>query len=219
MKDIYTRFNIGAPTTILTDKDTALLRAIDSVFPTTNSLICLWHINMNIMKKVRPTLQCKVLEEMIHEDLRDIDVIKAIQRNIHDYWITFLADWYKIVNAKTEETMWEQWRQFKRTYNGPFTESIEYIRTHWMHHDIKRRFLNCFTSQFFHANQTTTSRNEGAHAILKKELKTSLGDLLYVVQRFETVLKSQLQDIKLEKENNQYRVAITLRKQLFSLTN
>lgn len=218
LKNIYTEFNLQPPTTILTDKETALMKAIKHVFPTTHNLVCLWHINMNIMKKVRPILQRKVLEEMINEDLTDHDIIKIMQDKIQEHWDSFLVDWYKIVNAKTESEMDEQWTRFKGVYNGPFIEGVEYIQEQWMNAAIKPTFLCCYTSQFFHADQTTTSRGEGAHSLLKSELKTSVGDLLYVVQKYETIIKSQLQEIRLATENDQNRVPITLRKAIFSLT-
>ncbi|KAJ6126055.1 hypothetical protein N7471_010548 [Penicillium samsonianum] len=50
------------PCTILTDKERALYNAITTIFPTTKHMICLWHINMNIMKVARPLLAEQVLQ-------------------------------------------------------------------------------------------------------------------------------------------------------------
>lgn len=69
LNDLYTQLNIEPPTAILSDQDTSLMKAIKMVFPIIKSMVCLWHINMNIMKKVRPILQRSTLELMINEDL------------------------------------------------------------------------------------------------------------------------------------------------------
>lgn len=132
-------------------------------------------------------------------------------------WRSFLTDWYKVVYAKTETELEQQWTSFKQVYNGPFTDSTAYIQEQWLNWGTKQTFLFCYTSKFFHANQISTSRGEGAHSLLKNELKSSVGDLLHVVHTFENIIKAQQHDIKLAKENDQNRVPITLRKSIFSL--
>lgn len=44
------------PTTILTDKETGLINAIHTIWPETDTIICIWHVNMNLMKKARPLI-------------------------------------------------------------------------------------------------------------------------------------------------------------------
>ncbi|KAJ5090411.1 hypothetical protein N7532_009095 [Penicillium argentinense] len=47
----------SAPSTILTDKEPALINAVHAIFPSTKTIICIWHINMNVMKKALPLLR------------------------------------------------------------------------------------------------------------------------------------------------------------------
>lgn len=49
------------PYTILTDKEKALITAIESVFLETKYMLCIWHINMRIMKVTRPLLADQVV--------------------------------------------------------------------------------------------------------------------------------------------------------------
>jgi hypothetical protein len=56
LAEAYEALSLQAPRTILSDKEQALMNAVKVVFPSTKHMICLWHINMNIMKKARPIL-------------------------------------------------------------------------------------------------------------------------------------------------------------------
>jgi hypothetical protein len=47
----------ATPSTILTDKESGLINAIHNIFPDTYTMICIWHINMNLMKKALPLLR------------------------------------------------------------------------------------------------------------------------------------------------------------------
>lgn len=48
------------PHTILTDKEKALITAIESVFPETKYMLCIWYINIRIIKVARPLLADQV---------------------------------------------------------------------------------------------------------------------------------------------------------------
>jgi hypothetical protein len=50
------------PSTILTDKETGLINAIHTVFPDTHTIVCIWHINMNLMKHALPLLRKAITE-------------------------------------------------------------------------------------------------------------------------------------------------------------
>jgi transposase-like protein len=48
---VYDKLKLNFPRTILTNKEEALINAIYKVFLDTNTIICIWHVNMNLMKK------------------------------------------------------------------------------------------------------------------------------------------------------------------------
>ncbi|CAG8662882.1 24206_t:CDS:2 [Cetraspora pellucida] len=44
---------ISYPNVIVTDRELALISAISKIFPTTKQILCIWHINKNILAKCR----------------------------------------------------------------------------------------------------------------------------------------------------------------------
>ena len=63
------------PSVIVSDRELALMKAIKLVFPKIVNLLCVWHIEKNILSKCKPHFK----EE---ED-----------------WTTFLNDWTAIINS------------------------------------------------------------------------------------------------------------------------
>ena len=47
--DIIKRREIESPKVIVTDQDLGLIKAVDTVFSNTANLLCLWHINKNVL--------------------------------------------------------------------------------------------------------------------------------------------------------------------------
>jgi transposase-like protein len=56
LAEAYNRLNLQYPQTILTDKELALINSINTVFPRAQTIICIWHIQMNLLTKARPLL-------------------------------------------------------------------------------------------------------------------------------------------------------------------
>jgi hypothetical protein len=75
----FDQLNLQHPQTILVDKDDALINAIHVIFPFTNCMICIWHINKNILTKARPFLSKEI------RDTADLDD-KEFQDEIHKKW-------------------------------------------------------------------------------------------------------------------------------------
>jgi transposase-like protein len=76
LAEAYESLSLPPPRTILTDKERALMTVIETVFPDTKNMICIWHININILKKARPLLADQVTQarrdrrEALREDPR-----------------------------------------------------------------------------------------------------------------------------------------------------
>jgi len=45
--------NLPDPRVVLTDKEKALMNAIEAEFPFTKCMLCIWHVNKNILAKAR----------------------------------------------------------------------------------------------------------------------------------------------------------------------
>lgn len=56
LAEAYDSLSLQYPRTILTDKERALINAIKVVFPDTKTISCIWHIEMNLLKKAHPLL-------------------------------------------------------------------------------------------------------------------------------------------------------------------
>jgi transposase-like protein len=76
------------------DKELALINACKDVFPITNILICLWHVNQNILSKARVCLR-KVLRDNMDSapDPKDKDAMKAFHAEVHARWKLMLNEW------------------------------------------------------------------------------------------------------------------------------
>ena len=55
IREVFKRFSLPTYTTFVTDRELALMNALDRVFPDANFLLCRWHISKNILSKQRKT--------------------------------------------------------------------------------------------------------------------------------------------------------------------
>lgn len=79
----------------------------------------------------------------------------------------------------------------------------------------RRQFVKCYINQVLHFDTTTTSRAEGGHAILKRQLGSSHGDLKIVVNAISLLLTNELHDHILAVNEAKMRVSLRLRKSIF----
>jgi transposase-like protein len=79
----------------MTDKDKGLLRAIEDVFPVADSMLCIWHVNKNILTKARPLLLRKELLETAEEapDPNDKEAVAEFRRQVDKKWKEKLGLW------------------------------------------------------------------------------------------------------------------------------
>lgn len=75
LREAYNQLKLQYPRTILTDREEALINAIHEVFPGTETIICIWHINMNLMKRARPILADQIANAR-RDGLTQLDDIK-----------------------------------------------------------------------------------------------------------------------------------------------
>ncbi len=148
------------PDVIVCDRELALMNAIESDLPSVNIILCMWHINKNILSN------CK--QYFISEN--------------DDAWDSFMNEWSKVCSASSEVEYAEKWKNFSDIYSTQ-SLAIDYIEENWL--PYRRHFVAFWTNQIRHFNQLVSSRVEGAHSKIKKKLKTSSGDYLTVCDRIE----------------------------------
>jgi uncharacterized membrane protein (DUF441 family) len=61
--DIIERYSIKMPLTIITDRELALLNALEASFTSLQHILCQWHISINVLAKIRrffPAATCSI---------------------------------------------------------------------------------------------------------------------------------------------------------------
>lgn len=155
------------PLVIVTDRDLALMTAISQNIPGATNLLCCWHINKNIFANLRKHFGPAA------------------------DWEEFLRCWNSVVNAGDEPTFVAQWSQLRSQYPGKISE---YLEKTWICH--KERFVRTWTNKVLHFGNLVTSRAEGKHAVIKKWISVSSGDLRDVYKKLMLSVEHQEQEIR-----------------------
>ena len=166
LKALYRHLGLKDPEVIVTDRDLALMNAIATVFASSANLLCVWHVNTNVLKNCKPAFDTE------------------------EKWKEFEAAWQQVVNADFGDDFNTAWRILRQPYGKDYEAEVIYLKDTWLRRH-RHRFCKAWTNLVTHFNTTTTSRVEGGHRVLKSVLKTSTGDLLTVVDGIELILNRQ----------------------------
>ncbi|XP_021840674.2 protein FAR1-RELATED SEQUENCE 5-like [Spinacia oleracea] len=167
------------PQVIVTDRKLALIGAINIVFPETTHLLCVWHIQKNIVAKC-----------------------KGYFTEIED-WDVFMSMWNAMIYAETEEQFEESWLFLQLIYKEK-NDIIDYISSTWI--PVKKKFVSVWTEKILHFGNRASSRAEGAHAKLKKYLHVSTGNIRQVKNKICLAIDNEFQEIKTQVESEKLRV-------------
>ena len=153
------------PAVVLSDRDLAFTNAIAEVFPESTHLLCIWHVNQNVLDKAKKTLGA------------DAD--------------TFMAMFNAVCRAPTPEAYAAELERFRCGSASPeWAAAVRYVVAEWLgpHH---KKIVQAWTGQVSHFNNVATSRVEGAHFTLKSLLKTRKNTLLFVAQAIRDIFVRQ----------------------------
>jgi transposase-like protein len=53
LRDLMAKESIQEPLSIVTDQEIALIKALRTYFPSSQRILCRWHINMNVLAKTK----------------------------------------------------------------------------------------------------------------------------------------------------------------------
>jgi hypothetical protein len=154
----------SGPAVITTDRELALVRAIETVFPTTINILCIWHINKNILKALKKYFPT-------NEEFEEL-----------------MKKWYsytETANAVEEEYYWDMLSEYCSHYDA---EVLSYLET-WKEyacHFVKHRI-----GEAMHLNTRASCRVEGSHSQLKHYVEVSTCDLLAVLSKLNDTVKNQ----------------------------
>ncbi|XP_058752962.1 PKS-NRPS hybrid synthetase cheA-like isoform X1 [Vicia villosa] len=178
LKQLFVKKDV-VPQVILTDRDLALMKAVEVVFPTTHNLLCRFHINQNVGMK------CK---EYVMKDMRE----------------TIGTLWKDVVWASNEVEYGVRLQYLEQACFA-CTNFLDYVKNTWLI-PHRQRFVGAWINQVLHFGNTTTNRVESAHWKLKQMLGNSLGDMVKVWEAMNSNLKIQIGNIRASFQKSFYEV-------------
>jgi hypothetical protein len=139
LRDILHSRQIPLPTTTFSDDAESLLAALATVMPDTRALLCVWHIQKNIEKRLRPTITQHLLVYL--------EIEGDVRNEINTRWKSAKELFNQVIFAPTIYDMEALWKSFKKEFKHKvFAEAIQYITDQWMKDGTKQRFLRCYTN-------------------------------------------------------------------------
>ncbi|XP_074303867.1 uncharacterized protein LOC141638368 [Silene latifolia] len=109
------------------------------------------------------------------------------------------SGWDRVINASTIYEFRSAWECFSETWE----EMALYVISTWGKY--RKKFVNCYTNQYFHLGNTATSRVESAHSLLKAWLKSNNLNLDTMWFRIHSMLEAQHSKIRYELEVSRSR--------------
>lgn len=146
----------------VTDREIGLMNALSTVFPSSETLLCIWHINKNVLAKHRSSFDSE------------------------DAWKAFMELWQAVINSMS---VVEYDQRLDQLSDRAPAAVFEYLSSTWLCH--KEKFILAWIKNVKHFGHVTTSRVESAHAALKKWLQVSTGDMLGVCLLLERACEEQ----------------------------
>jgi hypothetical protein len=158
------------PQVFVTDHENALINAAAYVFPQIPNLICIWHLNKNILKN------CRQYFSTVEE------------------YNSFFESWKTLTYSKTEYEFESCYQIFKNTWTN-YPKAVSYLQNNL--YPLRSKFVSAWTNQYRHLGSTSTSRCEDMHAQIKKYIVSSIEDLLQVFNALKLAVETQQSEIKL----------------------
>ena len=107
-------------------------------------------------------------------------------------WKEFTSCWAHCLNAVTSQQFSDRWADMKAKYRVSYPGPIKYLQKNWCPKKWLLKIAAFGTNRTTHYFNTTTSRAEGAHSILKRALRVSTGDLKTVVEKLKLIIGRQM---------------------------
>ena len=179
---------VVTPKVLCTDRELALVNSIARVFPVCKNILCMWHINKNVLAN------CKA-------------------RFSDDEWEEFLQRWNVLVSSSSLDIFNATLDAFKDTYKASHQDVWNYINTTWI--SQKEKFVACFVDRFPHFGSACTSRVEGNHYVLKLYIRVGTLHLWLAAKRISMMLANQRVEINSAIENQRVNKAIRFNHECF----
>jgi hypothetical protein len=168
------------PEVFCRDGETALGSALEAVYPEVPQLVCLWHVEKNVLKKAKEVW-------VVYSDYTDEEKEQLMEKR--DNFIKYFTE---LCRSNTKEDFEKSYRQLKSDYS---TEPalIEYLDKH--QYPQRHLIVKAWTAKVRHFGNATISRLEGGHSQLKRFIKHSCGDLFDVFKDIRNMIASQINNL------------------------
>ncbi|KAK9676088.1 hypothetical protein RND81_11G052900 [Saponaria officinalis] len=184
-----------SPNVTVTDRELSLMDVIPLVFPCSRNILCIWHVNRAIEERVNDT--CK--------NIRRRNTPSSSPDPKMDMGKFFTSTcWYYVVYATTDD----QLREALTAMNEKWPAMVEYIENTWLIYGEK--FLRLYTNTSTHYGNTSTSRVEAAHAVLKEWLHSAHISVDTVWTRFHALMEGQQVEIKKALEDSRSKGKVSM---------
>ncbi len=190
LKILYNRLKISHLIVFVIDMKKALMIARYLFFSNFNHLLCIWHINNNVL------INCK----------------KSFV--IKESWNEFFQRWKNVVYSSSEREFREVWNAFSNKYNLSHEDCVKYLTEIYIEH-YRRRFVKAYINQVLHFETTMSFRSEIEHSQLKRHLRASTDDLKTMIDNISLMLKNQIHNHLIQWDENKIRFSTECQKLIF----
>ncbi|RDX82859.1 hypothetical protein CR513_36299, partial [Mucuna pruriens] len=164
------------PPVIVTVRDTALMNAVQVVFPNSSNLLCRFHISKNVKAK------CKLI---VHPKEKYDLVMDA---------------WDSVMNSPNEGEYMQRLTLFEKVCSD-FPIFGDYVKNTWLI-PHKERFVTTWIDRVMHLGNTTIDRVETAHWRLENLLQDNGGDMCSCWDAMNNMIKLQHTEIRMSFEKS-----------------
>ncbi|MBW0571573.1 hypothetical protein O181_111288 [Austropuccinia psidii MF-1] len=167
IEKVLNNTNLVPPPVIVIDRDLALKKSIKKLFPDSKVMLCIWHINKDV------SAHC----------------MKKIGHGTD--FENFMGLWNQLMYSSTEKSFKDNWKKLQKQVKN--SEVLQYLENTWL--PLKEYYVPAWTNHHCHLGVGSTSRVEGAHAMVKLWLQKSTGTLVEVFRALHMAFRKQFIEI------------------------
>jgi hypothetical protein len=112
-------------------------------FPSSKTLLCLWHVNKAVLQRCRPAFTAKSG--------------RASYPTGEGGWEEFYAAWHALVASPNEQIFDDRLVKFELKYGEKHPESVGYVKTFWLE-PYKEMIVKAWVDGHPHFGNVATSR-------------------------------------------------------------
>lgn len=170
LHQFYQKKNILDLNFVVTNYEKALIFILQDVIFCTKQVICLWHVNKNILINCKPSFD-----------------IEESQQN-------FYNNWQRVLYSATKPIFEVKWVELQAKYKNDYQIAINYFENNLMTIQ-KNKVIKCYTNKLCQFGNTITSQAEEGHAKIQHQLNNILTSMIL---QFFFQLNKELKYAKLQ---------------------